>query len=249
MIKINKTIKPISLILIVHQEATTIERVIRDFWEKVISKIPGSQFILCEDGSTDGTKEILTRLKDKYHLILDMRQKKRGYTRAMYDGFRLAKNSVIFFSDSDGQHEPNDFWRMYPLLSRFDMVVGWKIKRRDAAYRLLLTYVFNKLIGLYFNVKLHDIDCGFRLIKKEVVNFLLTQEWRLKHCVTSELTVKVHSAGFKITEFPVSHFSREAAGSRGLPLKKLPEIILHVLKEFPRIKQDTKSLHQRLNKV
>lgn len=242
MPKVKQTVRPISLILIVHQEADTIERVIKDFFEKVISKIPGSQFIICEDGSTDGTKETLTRLKGYYRLTLDMRQEKRGYTRAMRDGFRLAKNSVIFFSDSDGQQEPNDFWRMYPHLKTSDMVIGWKKKRRDAWYRLLMTYVFNRLIGLYFNVRLHDIDCGFRLMKKEVIDFILTQEWRLKHCVNAELTVKVQYAGFKVTELPVAHFSRKVGESRGLPLKKLPKIILHILEEFPHIKRDISRL-------
>lgn len=238
MPKVDKTVKPISLILVVHQEAETIERVIKDFYEKVISKIHGSQFIICEDGSTDGTKEILARLKERYQLTLDMRQEKRGYTRAMRDGFRLAKNPIIFFSDSDGQHEPNDFWRMYPLLEQSDVVIGWKIKRRDVWYRLLMTYVFNRLIGLYFKVKLHDIDCGFRLIKKEAIGFILDQPWRLKHCVNAELTVKIQSAGFRVTEIPISHFSREAGDSRGLPLKKLPKIVFHILKEFPHVKQD-----------
>lgn len=241
----NQLVKPISLILVVHQESETIENVIKDFYEKVVSKIPNSQFIICEDGSTDGTKEILSRIKDRYHLILDTREKKRGYTGAMRDGFKLAKNSIVFFSDSDGQHDPKDFWRMYPLLKQFDMVVGWKKNRHDAPYRLLITYIFNKLVNLYFNVKLHDIDCGFRLIKKEAVHFVLHQKWRLKHCVNAELTIKIHSRGFKITELPVSHFNRKAGGSRGLPIQKMPKIILHILKEAPYIKQDVEKLQQK----
>ena len=242
MPKAKQKIKPISLILVVHQEAETIEQVIKYFYKKVISKIPKSQFIICEDGSTDGTKEILIRIKNRYHLTLDMQNHKRGYTRAMRQGFRLVKNSVILFSDSDGQHEPNDFWGMYPLLDRFDMVVGWKTKRRDAWYRLLMTYFFNKLIGLYFKVKLHDIDCGFRLIKKEAMDFILDQHWRLKYCVNAELTVKIESVGFKITELPITHYSRQVGASRGLPVQKLPKIIFHILKTFPRIKQDIMKL-------
>lgn len=248
MPKVDQIVKPISLILVVHQEAETIERVIKDFYRKVISKIPNSQFIICEDGSTDGTKRILAQLRDRYHLTLDMRQEKRGYTGAMRDGFRLAKNPVIFFSDSDGQHNPNDFWQMYPLLRKYDLVIGWKTKRRDSWYRLLITYFFNKLIGFYFKIKLHDIDCGFRLIKKEVIDFIIDQRWHLKHCVNAELTVKIYSSGFRITEIPVSHFSREAGDSRGLPVKKLPKIIFHILKEFPHIKQETIELKRRNEK-
>lgn len=247
MIKVKPTVQPISLILVVHQEAETIERVIKDFYTKVTSKIPRSQFIICEDGSTDGTKEILSRLRSRYHLTLDMRQNKRGYTGAMRDGFKLAKNPIIFFSDSDGQHDPNDFWKMYRLLKHYDMVIGWKKKRHDARYRLLLTYIFNKLIGVYFRVNLHDIDCGFRLIKKEAVNFIIDQNWRLKHCTNAELTVKISSAGFKITEVPVSHFSRQSGDSRGLPISKLPKIIVDILGQFPNIKED--ALNIKNNKL
>ena len=231
-----ETIKPISLIIVVHQEAESIEHVVKEFYEKVTSKIPGSEFIVCEDGSTDGTKEILSKIKDTYHLTLDMREGKRGYTNAMRDGLRAAKNPVIFFSDSDGQHDPADFWKMYEGLSDYDMVLGWKKDRNDAFYRLMLTRVFNKLIGLYFGVRLHDTNCGFRLMNRKVVDFLLRQDWLLQYCNNAELTVKAVRGGFGVTEVPVSHFQRKYGISRGLPIKKLPKIIVHILRNFPKIK-------------
>ncbi len=234
--------QPISLIILVHQEAESIEAVVKEFYEKVTCKIPGSEFIICEDGSTDGTKDILLRMKDQYGLTLDMVEGKRGYINAMRDGYKLAKSPIIFFSDSDGQHDPNDFWQMYPLLEKSDMVVGWKKNRLDPWYRLLIAFVFNRLIGLYFGFGLHDIDCGFRLIKKPVTEFLLKQDWRLKHCTNAELAVKAHYAGFKVTEFPVSHFARKFGVSRGLPFAKLPKIVWNILKAFPKVKKDCKIL-------
>lgn len=241
-----KVEKPVSLIILVHQEADVIEGVIKDFYEKVTSKILDSEFIVCEDGSTDGTKEILLNIKDKYNLTLNMGNNKKGYTQAMKEAFALAKNDIIFFSDSDGQHEPDDFWKMYPLMDDYDMVIGWKINRKDSWFRLLITKIFNDCIAIYFGVKLHDIDCGFRLIKKNVINFLLAQNWRLKHCVNSELTVKACKAGFKVTEVPVSHFPRTSGESRGLPINKLPSIITHILSKFPEIKKDIKTLKKGL---
>jgi len=233
-------VKPISLIMLVHQEVESIEKVIKEYHKEVVSKIPNSQFILCEDGSTDGTKEVLLKLKDEYNLTLDMKEGKRGYTNAMKDGFRLAKNPIIFFSDSDGQHDPHDFWSLYKALDNHDMAIGWKKNRKDARYRLLMTYVFNKLMALYFKVRVHDIDCGFRVFKKEISDFYLKQDWRLKHCVNAELTARAQWAGFKITEKPVSHFDREFGESRGLPVKKLPQIIFHILKELINVKKDLK---------
>lgn len=233
-----ETIKPISLIIVVYQEAESIEQVVKEFYDKITSKIAGSEFIVCEDGSTDGTKEILLRLKNKYQLTLDMREEKRGYTNAMRDGFTTAKHSVIFFSDSDGQHDPADFWKMYEGLTHADMVVGWKKNRRDAWYRLVLTRVFNTLLGWYFKVRLHDANCGFRIMNKKVVDFLLKQDWRLQYGNSAELTIKASRGGFKVTEVPVSHFPRRFGISRGLPIKKLPHIIIHILKNFPLIKKD-----------
>lgn len=230
--------KPISLIILVHQEAESIEQVVKEFYEKVTSKLPGSEFIVCEDGSTDGTKEILLRLKNKYQLTLDLRAEKRGYTNAMRDGFAAARHSVIFFSDSDGQHDPADFWKMYEKLSDYDMVVGWKKNRQDAWYRLVLTRVFNRFISWYFKVELRDANCGFRVMNEQVVDFLLKQDWRLQYGNSAELTIKASRGGFKVTEMPVSHFPRRFGISRGLPVKKLPQIIIHILKNFPLIKSD-----------
>lgn len=232
-----KPIQPISLVLVVHQEAESIKEVIQEFYEKVTSKIPGSECIVCEDGSTDGTKDILRDIKDTYHLTLDMREGKRGYTNAMRDGLKAAKNPVIFFSDSDGQHDPDDFWKMCEKLATYDMVVGWKKDRKDALYRLVLTDVFNLLLRRYFKVHLHDANCGFRLIKRPLVDFLLTQEWRLRYCNNAEISVKAVYGGFKVAEVPVSHFPRRFGISRGLPVKKLPKIIVHILKNFWFIKK------------
>lgn len=231
---------PISLVLLVHQEADIIESVIKDFYEKVTSRIPGSEFIICEDGSTDGTKEILERVKDHYRLSLYMGNERRGYTNALREALGHARNPVIFFSDSDGQHDPNDFWKMYPVLDGVDMVIGRKLHRKDGLMRLILTRVFNRLIALYFGVRLHDINCGFRLMQKEVVDFLLGEHWRLKYCISAELTVRAHYRGFRIREVPVRHFARQFGMSTGLPTKKLPRIITHILKEFRAIKKEVR---------
>ena len=111
--------------------------------------------------------------------------------------------------------------------------------------RLLLTAVFNWVVGVVFGVHVHDIDCGFRLLRKEVVDFLLSHPWRLKHCVAAELTIKAYHKGFRIAEVPVTHFPREFGESRGLPTKKLPKIILHILSGFWQIKRDIRDFKKQ----
>lgn len=230
--------KSVSLIILVHQEAEVIERVVAGYYDAVIAKIPGSEFIVCEDGSTDGTKDILKRIEGRYHLTLHMGNVRKGYTRAKRDAFAMAKNPVIFFSDSDGQHNPEDFWKLYRMLDKYDMVIGWKQNRKDGLTRLFITKGYNLLIGLYFGIWLHDIDCGFRVMKKEVVDYLLTKPWRMAYCVSSELAVKARYAGFRVGETKVSHFRRQSGSSRALPFLKIPGIIVGIIKKFPAIRRD-----------
>lgn len=230
--------EPVSAVILVHQEADVIEEVIKDIYEKVVSKVPGSEFIACEDGSTDGTKEILERCKTRYRLTLHMGNNRKGYTRAMREALALAKNPVIFFSDSDGQHDPDDFWKLYSMLGLHDVVVGWKHNRHDGFLRQCLTIGYNALLRMYFGVRLHDIDCGFRVMKKSAVDYLLARPWYLKYCISSELTVRAAAGGFSIAEHAVAHLPRLHGESRGLPPGKLPKIIFHILRMLPRIKRD-----------
>lgn len=88
--------KQISLVILVYNEAEIIEKVINDFYNSVINKIPGSEFIVAEDGSTDGTKEILQRICQSIPIRLVCGDERKGYTRAMRDAFGLPENDLIF---------------------------------------------------------------------------------------------------------------------------------------------------------
>jgi len=147
---------------------------------------------------------------------------------------------IIFFSDSDGQHDPNDFWKMYDLIGDYDMVIGWKKTRHDGLARLYLSKAFNAIISFGFSVPLHDSNCGFRLMKKEVVDFLLSENWHLRHCIGAELAIRAHRRGFRVTEVEVSHETRRFGTSRSLPVKKLPLIIVHILSGLFKLKRDNK---------
>ena len=123
--------RPISLVIPVYNEVEVIEKVIRDFYDKVISKIDGAQFIIAEDGSNDGTKEVLKRLSEEIPIMLVMGDERKGYTRAVKDALKLPEHDIIFFSDSDGQQEPDDFWELikyiddYETFSKYLKVEVW----------------------------------------------------------------------------------------------------------------------------
>ena len=121
-----------------------------------------------------------------------------------------------------------------------DLIIGRKINRADPPYRVFISRVFNFLIGLIFGVWLHDINCGFRIIRREVARDVLAEGLFFNHCVASEFTIRAHRLGYRITEVPVRHKARQFGVSRGLPLKKIPAAIAHILKNFVKLRLEKK---------
>ena len=197
--------KSVSLVMPVYNEAEVIQDVVIKY-AKVLKKIPGSEFVICEDGSTDGTKEILQRLKKKYQLTLYQSPKRKGAVKGFLNSLTHAKKDIIWFSDSDNTHDPSDVFRLLKKLDGFDMVIGRKFPRKDPAYRLFVSWGLNTFINVLFGTRFHDINSGFRLIKKELLN---------EH-------------GHTVTEVPVSHYYRHGS-SRAIDPKKLPSLAWGIL--------------------
>jgi glycosyltransferase involved in cell wall biosynthesis len=229
---------PVSVLLLVHNEAEVIEGVIREFHSKVVSKIPGSEIVVAEDGSNDGTKEILHRLCDEIpELHLEEGQAKRGYVKALKDAMTHPKNELILFCDASGKHDPDDFWLMYEQIADSDMIVGYKVKRQDPFYRIILTKVFNFCVNHYFDVSFRDIDCPLRLFRKTAFQKVAEVPWIQTDLINFEITVRMVKGGFRVKEVPVKHFARTNGPSRGLPGKKIPSVVLKTLGNFPAIQR------------
>lgn len=229
--------KKISLIIPVHNEVDIIEEVIRNYYEEVISKIPGSEFIVAEDGSNDGTKEVLKKIAEELSITLVSSDQKKGYSKAAWDAFKLARNEVVFFSDSDGQHSPADFWKMIPFIEDFEVINGYKFPRQDTGMRRFISSAMNLIVWALFGIKLRDINCGFRIMRKDVIDDIL-KDHIVSDFISTELIIRIHKKGYKIVEVPVRHYSRPYGDSRWLTNKKLPKIILKLLVNFLRIKME-----------
>lgn len=218
----------ISLIIPVHNEVDIIERVIKNYYEEVISKIPGSEFIVAEDGSNDGTKEVLTRIAQKLPITLILGNERKGYARAVRDALMLTKNEVVFFSDSDGQHKVSDFWKLLPFIEDFDIVTGYKSPRLDPPFRLFISRIMNIFISLIFGYFFRDINSGFKLYRKSALDLLLEKSVELDF-ISVELMIKACIMKMRIAEVPVLHFERKFGKSRGLPISRLPKAVTKLL--------------------
>ena len=117
-------------------------------------------------------------------------------------------------------------------------VIGCKADRRDPFYRVAMSRVFNLLVSRYFGHRFRDINSGFRLMRREAIAPVLEEEWRMKHLINFEFTLRALGHGARIAEVPVRHSRRKHGPSRGLPLKKIPEAISMALRAFPALKRE-----------
>lgn len=230
---------PVSVVLLAHNEAEVIESVVRGFHEAVVSKIPGSEIIVAEDGSTDGTKEILARLvRTLPNVRWEEGKERRGYVNAFKQAMSHPVNELVVFCDCSGKHDPGDVWQMYRLMADHDLVLGYKVNRADPLYRNVMSSVFNWLVNRYFAVGFKDIDCPLRIFRKSAFADIASMTWYERALVNFELTLRFHYRGYRVTQVPVRHFRRQSGPSRGLPLKKIPRVIVNTLRNFSAIKSD-----------
>lgn len=215
----------VSLVMPVYNEAEIIEHVVKDYYSKIIKKLPGSEFIVSEDGSTDGTKNILKRLKKELPIKLIMGEKRKGYPKSVRDTLKLPKNDIILFSDSDGQHEPNDFWKLLKKVDEYDVIIGDKKPRNDPIHRIIFSRGYNILIGLMLGLWLKDVDSGFRIYNRKVLKDVLDDSRILPECTNSELTIRAYKKGYNIFEVPVKHYPRKFGKTKSFKFTKLPKVM------------------------
>jgi glycosyltransferase involved in cell wall biosynthesis len=214
----------LTILLPVHNEAQSIGEVLQDFHDQVIQPV-GAELLICEDGSADGSKEVLQGLAQTLRMRLVFGDARKGYAAAVRDGLRNVESPLVFFADSDGQYDPKDFWKLWSQLDGNDMVIGRKVKRSEETYRTVLSRGFHVLAKAFTGVPLQDMDCGFRLIRREVVEQVLPEVSSLKYSFWAEFSIIAYRRGFRILEVPVSHRPRLSGSTSIYSWKKLPKIL------------------------
>ena len=222
--------KPLlSVVLPAYNEEETIREVVIEYFQEIVTKLP-SEFVVAEDGSNDRTPEILSSLAKEFPISLFSDPRRKGYAKGVGDALKKCKQEWIFFSDSDGQYSPSDFWRLWKNRNGCDMIIGRKVHRNEGIHRTILSKSFHGLFNQLFRLNLRDADCGFRLIRREVIQSIVEETRILRFSFWAEFTIRACLKGFKIREIPINHASRQNGGTRIYTLSKIPLIILKQLK-------------------
>src|SRR3989344_2726074 len=125
--------------------------------------------LVVDNCSTDDTLKIVDGFSRTHKNIGYIKHKEnRGYARSTRTAFENAKGEIIFVIDSDGQQTAKDIPKFIDKINEgYDIVVGWKVHRKDSAFRIIISKVYNIIFNLLFNTKYHDVDCGFRALTQE----------------------------------------------------------------------------------
>jgi glycosyltransferase involved in cell wall biosynthesis len=167
--------------------------------------------IFVDDGSTDGTFAALTRLHNATANVRVVRLRRNfGKAAALVAGFDQARGDIVVTIDGDLQDDPAEIPRLLAKLDEgFDLVSGWKTRRQDRLSRRVLSKIFNRVTSAFSGVRLHDMNCGLKAYRADVVHGL-----RLYGELHRFIPVLAHYRGFRIAELPVNHRPREHGRSR-----------------------------------
>lgn len=172
------------------------------------------EIIVINDGSIDNTKEVLEELGKKYPVLTAIHHKNNeGYGGALIEGFNRATKEWIFYTDGDGQYNPEELVKLVKVVDdNTDVVNGYKMNREDSHMRRGIGWMYSKLLKLIYHPPVSDVDCDFRLIKKSMLKkFKLSSRSGL---ICLELIMKLKKGGAVIKEVGVSHHKRKFGKSQ-----------------------------------
>ena len=188
------------------------------------------EVIVVEDGSPDHTGELLDEMARHFPwLKVVHHQKNRGYGGALRSGFATASKELVFYTDGDAQYDPRELellWRAFG--PEVDFVNGFKLGRSDPFHRVVIGRVYHWFVKLAFGLRIRDVDCDFRLMRRSV--FDRVELTRSSGVICVELMKKVQYHGFRIGQVGVHHFHRSYGKSQFFNFPRVARTLLDLMK-------------------
>ena len=208
----------ISVVVPLLNEEGSLEELYRQIADALEPRGEPFEVVFVDDGSTDGSMSVLARLHDELPNVVVIHLRRNfGKAAALQAGFLEARGEVVVTIDADLQDDPAEIPQLLAKLDEgFDLVSGWKTRRNDPFLRRAFSRVFNWTTGVISGVRLHDVNCGLKAYRAEVL-----QDMRLYGELHRFIPVLASYQGFRIAEVSVNHRSRQHGRSRYGPERYL----------------------------
>ena len=205
---------------VVEQALSVLEKLKADF-----------EVIIVDDGSSDSTGQIADEIagqKDRVKVV--HHGTNLGYGAALQSGFKAATKELVFYTDGDGQFDINEMPPLLRLMEQYDIVSCYRLNRQDNLIRKINGWCWTKLVCLLFGMKIRDIDCAFKLYKREIFdNIKVVSTGAL---IDAEILARAVRKGYRVTQRGIHHYPRTAGAQTGANLR----VILRAFKELLRLR-------------
>lgn len=185
------------------------------------------EVIIVNDGSADATAQIADDLAAKSPKVKVVHHPKNmGYGAALRSGFGAATKMLVFYTDGDGQFDISELPPLLDLAEQYDIVSCYRLDRRDNLIRRINAWCWNKLVCWVFKMKVRDIDCAFKLYKREVFDEITLKSTGA--LIDTEILARAIAKGYTIGQTGVHHYPRTAGQQTGAKLN----VIFRAFKEL-----------------
>ena len=174
------------------------------------------EVIVVNDGGRDRTGQIADRLAAANpHVRVVHHQVNRGYGAAVRSGLAAARYPLVVLADGDNQFDLNELPVLLRNASNSDIVTGYRIARHDPAVRRLYALMYNRVARLLFRIRVRDVNCGFKVYRRSLVERLLPQLRSTGALINVEMFARARNLGATVTEVGVHHYARETGQQTG----------------------------------
>lgn len=217
--------KNLSIVLPIFNEKNSLTHVIGNWSSFLNGASIKHEFLMCEDGSTDGSRDLIIELEKSYPIVNLSTPNRRGYSGGVIAGIKAASYDLILCIDSDGQCMPDSFESIFNLIDSCDIAIGVRSPRRDPFIRKVYSGLFLILHKLLFNTKIKDPSCPYVLARKKVYLQLLPKLGYMREGFWWGFIGAAIKFDMKISELNIKHYPRFDGSTVVYKLSKMPAII------------------------
>jgi len=194
------------------------------------------EIIIVNDGSSDNTLKVARELvkEDKRVRVINHKINK-GYGEALKSGFYNAKYEWIAMTDGDGQFDFAEITKLFKKTKDSQVVVGYRIDRKDPAVRLLFGWGWTMLANLLLGIRVKDVDCSFKLVNRKVIKKIPRLQSTRGAMISPELLARAKKAGFSIDQVGVHHFPRTEGHQTGADINVIIKSFVDLLKLWKKL--------------
>ena len=212
--------KSISLMFPLYKDKNTVELMIKKSFN-VLKKLKRKyEIIIIDDGCPQKSGKLAIKIAKKFSNIkVFFHRKNLGYGAALKTGLKKCKNDWIFMIDGDNEYDVNDLPRLLGTSKNYDLVITYRYKKKYTTYRIVISWVYNVILRLIFNIKFRDISSGSRLVSRKLIKHI-----KLKSnspFVGAELAIKAGLVGYKVGEIGIHTYPRTFGSGSSVSFKNI----------------------------